>query len=56
MDGAITKLIKNEFIVILEKGNCFYHNLWDEYVIENTLAKGVDIAYYLPLNIHDLTE
>lgn len=49
-------LIKNDLIIILEKGKYCRHNFRDEYVIGSVLANGGAVAYWSALNIHGLTE
>src|SRR5699024_1895889 len=49
-------LIRNEIIIILEKGKYCRHNFRDEYVIGSVLANGGIIAYWSALNTHGLTE
>lgn len=49
-------LIRNNLIVIIEKGKYCRHNFRDAYVIGNYLVNQGAVAYWSALNIHGLTE
>jgi predicted transcriptional regulator of viral defense system len=53
--NPLRSLIRNEMVIILEKGKYCRHNFNDELVIGSFLANGGAIAYWSALSYHGLT-